>query len=135
MQHASGNDDRAAQHHRWQRCEFSLLLNFGKPLLQPRREVVGPLTGELRIQPGIDLAGAFLLCQLRRAVIPVVDLFGQAIFDHGLRLIQQFPLTATQFLKVPRHKVNGRVFHRSGFQITANPSRQGHLGQGFRLRR
>ena len=101
--------------------EFAFLFQFGEPLLQPAGQFVGTLPGQAGVEFGIDPACQLLVLQLSGAVIPVVDLLGEPILHRGLRFVDQLFLAVSQFAQVPRHKMQGGVFHGHGFQAALYP--------------
>ena len=67
-------------------------------LLEPPLKVVSSTSRFLRIETGVYFSGLFLKFEFLGAVIPVVDLFRQAVFDRGAGLFDPFETTAPDFL-------------------------------------
>ena len=101
----------------------ALELQLLQPLLQPRLEVVGPLAGLARVEPGVGLPGLLLELELLGAVVPVGDLLGQPVLHRGFGLVDQLELARRAPPEVLRHDMGDGVALRLLLQL---PRRSRH---------
>ena len=74
--------------------KFELLHSFLKPTLK----VVGSTPGLLRVDTSIYLPGLFLKFECFRAMVPVINLLRQAVFNRCAGLIYPFKAPTADFL-------------------------------------
>jgi len=84
-------------------------------------ELVCPPAGFPRVQAGVGLAGPFILLKYRRPVVPVVDLFGQAILHRGICLLDQRKPMCAHLAQVLRHHAGDSVPERALLKIGGDP--------------
>ena len=85
----TGQHQRTAHHHRRGREDELFRFQFRKPLLHPGGKLFCPACRHLGVEPGVGFTCGFLLFQVCRPEIPVLDLGGQAFFHGFGGLIQQ----------------------------------------------
>ena len=88
----TGQHQRTAHHHRRGGGDELFRFQLCKPLLHPGGKFFCPAGRHLGVEPRIGFAGSFLLLQVCRPVVPVLDLSGQAFFHGFGGLIQQLLL-------------------------------------------
>ena len=88
----TGQHQRTAHHHRRGGGDELFRFQLCKPLLHPGGKLFCPAGRHLGVEPRIGFAGSFLLLQVCRPVVPVLDLSGQAFFHGFGSLIQQLLL-------------------------------------------
>ena len=112
---------QSTEHHRRQRRDPRLELQLLKPLVQPRLQVVGALSGLARIEPGAGLAGLFLGLELLGPVIPVGDLLGEAVLHGGFGLRDQRQPGVPHFGQMLRDHVCNGVALRLVLHVAVDP--------------
>ncbi len=93
--------------------EFQFIEPFGEAALKE----VGALAGFVGVQAGVGFAGEFLLPQSLRAVVPVVDLLGEAILHRSLGFGDEFQSALADLRKVLLH--HGADSVGAGFVLQA----------------
>ena len=88
----TGQHQRTAHHHRRGGGDELFRFQFRKPLLHPGSKLFCPAGRHLGVEPGVGLACGFLLLQVCRPVVPVLNFCGQAFFHGFGGLIQQLLL-------------------------------------------
>ena len=102
-------------------------LQFLHALLQPRLQIVGPLAGLARVEPGVGLAGLLLELELLGAVVPVGDLLGQPVLHRRLGLGDELELAVAHLLEVLRHDLGDRVALRLLLELAVDPRALGPI--------
>ena len=115
------HDDETAQYHRRQRGDLAFEFELLHSLLEPTLKVVSSAPGFLRIEPGVGFAGLLLKFEFLGAVIPVVDLFGQAVLDRGAGLVDPFETPAADLLQMLGDDVSDGVALSLLFQLARDP--------------
>ena len=105
-------------------------LQFLQPLVQPRLQVIGTLSGFPRVEFGIGLACLLLQFELLGAMIPVGDLLGQALLHGRFGLGNERDPAVPDFLEMLRHDVRHRIALCPLLQLACHPGALGPLKNG-----
>src|SRR5208337_633135 len=120
-QETDRRNQRSSEHDGKEGREPTLLLQLGRPFLEPGSELVGTLASKAGIKLGVRAAREFLLLEPGCPMVPVVDLGGQPLFHGCQRLGDQLLLAMADLSKVFRNKVNGGILQRLALEVPANP--------------
>ncbi len=92
------DNDKTPEYHRRQRGYLAFKFELLHSLLKTALKVVSSTPGFLRIETGVYFSGLFLKFEFLGAVIPVIDLFRQAVFHGGAGLFDPFETPAADLL-------------------------------------
>src|SRR5262249_49034392 len=92
------DNDKTAEYHRRQCRYLAFKFELLHSLLKPPLKVVSSTSCFLRIETRVYFSGLFLKFEFLGAVIPVVDLFRQAVFDRSAGLFYPFETPAADLL-------------------------------------
>ena len=115
------DNDKTAEYHRRQCGYLAFKFELLHSLLEATLKVVSSTPGFLRIETGIYFSGLFLKFEFLGAVIPVVDLFRQAVFDGGAGLFNPFETPAADLLQMLGNNVSDGVALSLLFQFARDP--------------
>ena len=94
------DDEKTSQDDRRQRRELRFELQLLHPLLKAGLEVIGAFPGFIGVQPGIDLPGLLLVFQVLGPMIPIADLFGEAVLHRRLGFGDQLQFAGSDLLEM-----------------------------------
>ncbi len=121
VEQALWDDQDAADDDGRQGREFALLLQFGQASFQAGQQFFGTLAGYLRVQAGVGFTGSLLRLEIGGAVVPVADLFGQAVIDGGDGFVDLLFAPLSNLGEVARHQLRDGVGACLLFQVAVEP--------------
>lgn len=121
MEQAFRNDQCAAHDVRQLGGDQALLGDLCQTFLQPCLQGICTSARIFGIQLGVGLASHFLFPQVIGAIIPILDLCGQAFLDSFFRLVEHLLSVRPYFLEMLRHDLCDGVFHGALFHALHQP--------------
>ncbi len=105
QQQPNRDDDRPTDDHRGCGRDLAFERQFLGTSLQASGQFVGARLSAGGVELDVHLARLLLLAQLGGALVPVVDLLGQALVHGGQRLVDQLLPAFPHVSQVARHQV------------------------------
>jgi hypothetical protein len=124
-QESSRDHHQPAQRHWRQGRDLRFQVQLFHALLEPRLQLIGATARLLRVEAGVGPTSLLLELEFLSAVVPVANLFREAILHCRSGLVNPPQAPSTHLLEVLRHDLSNSVRDRFLLQVTGDPGARG----------